>query len=200
MPDSWLTGEHRGSIDANMRLLRAALAVLDKLRFEWNMLSDGCCQWVADVFESEQVLRPQMTRLEFFFAFQWDSEGGAAGAVQIFLSMRNATAFKNVQELKILGGKDLTTDAFQALGSALGMDALPNLELLSLWKTPVRSDHLAALLQGLERSACAHSLRTLCLSVCGICAEGAKTLGAAIGRNVLPSLLDLDLFRWATMG
>lgn len=155
--------------------LSSELAAPELERVGWlftgNMLrSRQFCVRLAGVLESVQVLRPQMTTLEFSKAFQWAYQGGGMdGCKHIFRSVRNSTAFKNVQELKILEGENLTTDAFHGLGSALGKDALPNLELLFLWKTPFRSDYLAAFFNGLEHSACAHPLRTLCLSVCGIC-------------------------------
>lgn len=106
---------------------------------------------------------------------------------------------QNVLELHI-SDHGLKADLFQALSSTLRSDALPCLENLSLRRTPISTEVLATLLEGLAQSMCAYTLRCLILSECGLRAEGAKVLGLAIERDFLPSLQKLDMSSNSKLG
>lgn len=64
----------------------------------------------------------------------------------------------------------------------------------------IARDGLAALLRGLEQSACADKWQRLDVSFCSISAESAEVLGLAIGRDMLPSLQYLRISRNAGLG
>lgn len=184
LPDGWM---EYGSASATMQILRSVLGTLEALNFTDQKLDDASCARLVDVLENEEVLVPQIKRVGFYGAF-----GGLGGATRVFHAMGKTTAFKSVHRLAISEDK-LTTEALHALMSTLKSDALPSLDILSLKSTPIASDDLAALLEGLEQSACANTLRELDLSKCDICAEGAKVLSLALDRNFLPLLEKLKL-------
>lgn len=190
LPDRWIL---HGSVNARMRIVRSTLATLDTLSLNYAVGGEFCAQ-LPTIFESQKVLVPQMRRVYFCQAFR-----DVDIATQHFDAMGRAMAFKNVRELHISQPR-LKTDAFQALSSTLKMDALPVLELFSLYDTPCQASDLGALLESLVQSACAHSLRRLRLFSCNIRAEGVEVLGLLIGRNSLPSLNEVDIHRNSDIG
>jgi len=158
------------------------------LRFNFRELDDESCKELAGVLESEEILAPKSAGLYFDRAFR-----NSRGATLVFQSIgANLTIFQNVLELHT-SDYCLKTDFFQALSTTLNSNALPCLENLSLRRTRIPADVLATLLGCLAQSACAHTLRCLILSDCGIRVEGAKVLGLAIERDSLPSLQKLDI-------
>lgn len=159
------------------------MGTLERLSFEEGGLNDQSCVWLANVIERGRVLAPQLVRLDFSTAFQ-----GADGPARLFQSIGTyPAAFKILKTLRLFT-KFMTVDVCQALGTALQKHAFPELQALCLSGTPIESIGLASLLRGLERSACANTLRDLNLSRCGITAIGVEALGLAIGRDCLPSL------------
>lgn len=102
----------------------------------------------------------------------------------------NPMVFKAVEELG-LGDPALTTHELHALSPVLGKDALPNLRKLCIENILIGSNDMIAIVQGLGKSTCAEKVQVLNLNSSRICAEGAKVLGMAIGRDLLPSLQEL---------
>jgi len=184
LPENWMI---YGSVDGNMRVFRAMFVTLKSLVLEGCTLDDQACEQLGGVIESEQVLVPKMATLLFRNAF-----GGAGGGARIFHSIGNTTAFECVQDLNILEPA-LSTDAFRALGSTLGKNALRSLVDINIRAAHIGSDGMVALVRGLEDGACGQILQTLNLVNSGLCAEGVKALGLAIARDSLPSLRKLIL-------